>query len=118
MFLREIELVCRFGREKRSGSVAWPRRGCSGETRTLRYYIRATTLAFNQPTPLSGFTTASTLAHLDHERPRPSQNRRSHRICLGVLALEGPPRYRRATGSSPNTFRHRKKAPNQERKGS
>ena len=45
-----------------------------------------------QPTTVSGFTTTSTLAHLDHQRRRPSQKRRSQRLTrgLGFLRLRTP----------------------------
>ena len=70
-----------------------------------------------QPTTVSGFTTTSTLAHLDHQRRRPSQKRRSQRLTrgLGFLRLRTPTCCRRATSSSPRSCRERKKAPNQER---
>ena len=71
-----------------------------------------------QPTTVSGFTTTSTLAHCDHQRRRPIQNRRSHGLIWGrgFLRLRTPTCCRKATSSSPRSCRERKKAPNQERK--
>src|SRR5262252_240655 len=71
-----------------------------------------------QPTTVSGFTTTTTLAHFDHQRRRPSQNRRSHGLNWGrgFLRLRTPTCCRKATSSSPRSCRERKKAPNQERK--
>ena len=71
-----------------------------------------------QATTVSGYTTTSTLAHFDHQRRRPSQNRRSHGLNggRGFLRLSTPTCCRKATSSSPRSCRERKKAPNQERK--
>src|SRR5262249_51044206 len=71
-----------------------------------------------QRTTVSGFTTTSTLAHWDHQRRRPSQNRRSPRVNFGrgFLRFRTLTCWRKAMSSSPRSCRERKNAANQETK--
>src|SRR5215472_15642966 len=71
-----------------------------------------------QPTTVSGFTISNALAHFDHQRRRPSQKRRSQSLNWGrgFLRLRTPTCCRKATSSSPRSYRERKNTPNQERK--
>ena len=71
-----------------------------------------------QLTTVSGFTTTSTLAHLDHRRLSASQNGRSPRFNLGrgFLRLRTPTCCRKAMSSSARSCRERKNARSQERK--
>ena len=70
-----------------------------------------------QPTAVSGFTTFSTLAHLDQQRRRPGQKRRSHgpNFDLGFLRSRTPTCCPKAMSSSASSCRELK-APNQEGK--